>query len=195
MIVGITGGSGSGKSTIVKKLSEYGYFIIDADEIARYVVNPGKSALCEIEKCFGSEMILKDGTLNRKKLGQKVFADSSLLEILNGITHKYIYEEIKKRIEEHKGENIIIDAPVLTAGGLDKLCDVKICIDAQTQIRVNRIMKRDFLEKCDAENRISSQMSSEEYKGICDFCFDNSNEEDVLKIACAIKNIIDNKTV
>ncbi len=182
MIIGITGGSGSGKSTVVKYLADEGFFVIDADKVARDIVKAGEPANEQIKNHFGKEVFFDDGSLNRKKLGQIVFSDKNELEVLNSITHKYILDRIKNQIEQNKDKDIIIDAALLKKGGLDRLCDVSILITADKDIRIKRLVKRDSIDENAAKMRISSQQTDGEYKKECDFSFDNSKEGAAAKI-------------
>lgn len=193
MIIGMTGGSGSGKSSIASAMSDDGFFVIDADEVSRYVVLKGKPAYNEIKENFGENVFFKDGTLNRKKLGDIVFADSMRLNELNLITHKYIRKEIKERINNNKNKDIIIDAALLKKGGLTQLCDTIIGITAKKDVRISRIVKRDNISFTAAENRINSQESDEEYKSYCDRVFDNSGEKSIDELKEEIKLFIERK--
>ncbi len=179
MVIGITGGSGSGKSSVVSELEKDGFYVIDADEVARFVVRIDMPAYNEIREYFGKDVFFKNGELNRKKLGEIVFSDKEKLEKLNKITHKHIYKEIKKRIENNKDRNIVIDAALLKKGGLMEFCEVSVAIVADKDARIERIMNRDNLSYEAAKNRINSQVSDDTYKEYCDFVFDNSKGKDI----------------
>ena len=138
-ILGVTGGTGSGKSTVCEYLKEKGAKIIDADIVAREIVMKGKPALFEIEEAFGSDVLFSDGSLDRKKLGKIVFASSEKLNILNGITHKYIIEEIKNRVSESDENLVIIDAALLFETELFKLCHKTVAVTADKKEREKRI--------------------------------------------------------
>lgn len=165
-VIGLTGGIASGKSTVSGILREKGAYIIDADEISKALVEPGKPAYLEIVKHFGQEILNEDGSLRRKKLGRIVFADKEKLALLNKITHPKIIEEIKRRLEEavNRNENVVvIDAALLIELGLYKMVDEVwlVTIDEKTQLE--RLLKRDsFLEEKEAKDRIRAQMPQEE---------------------------------
>lgn len=173
IILGLTGGSGTGKSIAADYLKMQGAQIIDADLIARQIVAPGKPALSEIAKTF-EDIILPDGTLNRKKLGALVFSDKEALSRLNAITHTYIAEEINAQLQGSKSNLVVIDAPLLLEYDLDALCSECVCILADHSTRVNRIMMRDGLTLEQAENRICSQKEDDFYKKRCRFVIENN---------------------
>lgn len=179
MIVGITGGSGTGKSTACRFFRENGWFIIDADSVAREVCSKGTRCLGEIKAQFGAGIIDEDGNLKRKELGEIVFSDKSRLDKLNSITHKYIVEEIKNRAKNNDG-NIVIDAPLLLETGLDSLCDKTLCVLADEDIRIKRICKRDMISAETAKNRIASQREDGYYRERCDFSVTNNGTEEEL---------------
>lgn len=189
-ILGLTGGSGSGKSTVCEYLEKSGVYIIDTDKLARKVTEPKMPALSEIEQCFGSEVINRDFSLNRKKLAAIVFSDSDKLDMLNKITHKYITELIMDEIKKCGKDMICIDAPVLHAAGLENICDKTAAICADKQNRINRIMLRDNISAEDAKKRIDSQMTDSEYASVCDYVFYNNSEEDVETAARKILEIM-----
>lgn len=182
MVIGITGGSGSGKSMISRALSDKGFLVIDADVIAREIVKVGEPALEEIKKAFGEEVILSDGSLNRKKLGNIVFSSKEKLNILNSITHKYITERIKDIINKNPGKDIIIDGAVLKESGISEILDTCVFVFSPKDVRKERIVKRDNLTAEEAEKRINSQKSDEDYRKECDFEVSNSGKESVLSI-------------
>ncbi len=193
MIIGITGGSGSGKSRVSKVLYDKGFYIIDADLVARECVKKGKPSYNEIMKRFGEDVFLPCGELDRKKLGAIVFSDEKELEALNKITHKYIKKEIEKQIEENSDKDIVIDAAVLKQGGLWELCDIVVLVRAEKQVRIKRIMQRDTLSEENAKNRIESQPDDKEYMEYCDFVADNSGDFKPDEIADMILDFAESK--
>ena len=166
MIIGITGGSGSGKSTVSALFREHGWFVIDADEVAHAVMGKGSACLAEVCEAFGQDVLQKDGELDRKKLGAIVFADSKKRKRLNKITLHYIVQAIKEQLCGKK--NAVIDAPLLFESGLNLLCDETIFVSCPKQIRIKRIMERDGIGEAYAKARISSQKSDEELRALCD---------------------------
>ncbi len=173
-VVGVTGGSGSGKSTICKALTSYGYIVLDADKIAREIVIPGEPALAEIIDAFGSAICQRDGSLNRKSLANIVFNDENSLQKLNAITHKYITQKIQERINAQENAVFIIDAPLLYESGLDALCNVTIGVTANLEIRIERIINRDNLSDKEARMRLDAQDSIEQNLKRVDFLMDTS---------------------
>ncbi len=184
-VIGLTGGTGSGKSTVSKIVADMGMAVIDADIVAREIVQKGEKALEEICKTFGTDVLLEDGALNRKKLGSIVFADKDKLKLLNGITHKYIVNRIKQKIdmERQKGAYyIIIDAAILIESGLYIQCDEVWVVIAHKDQRLKRIMQRDSLLRKDALNRMNAQMPEEEMKEYASAVINNSKDLDHLRM-------------
>jgi len=193
-IIGLTGGTGSGKSTVAAMAKKYGAAVIDADIIARKIVEPGQEALREIVKFFGQDILLESGQLNRRKLGDIVFNDKEKLKELNRITHPHIINEIKKEIEiiKNNGEynSIIIDAAVLIDSGLSLLCDEIWVVTADKEIRLKRIMERDRLEENSAISRINSQMSDAELITYADVIINNNGN--LTEIEKFIQQLLEN---
>lgn len=185
-IIGLTGGSGAGKSTVATMLAEFGAEVIDADVIARHVVEPGKPALKEISDEWSG--VVSDDILNRAALAKIVFNDANQLHKLNTITHKYIIDEIKRQIKEFKGELFVIDAPLLFESGLSDLCDVTISVIAKRSERIKRIISRDKLTQTQAEERINAQKNDDFYITNADFVIYNNKSRKELEEE--IKNII-----
>lgn len=160
-IYGLTGGSGSGKSSAAKILKEKGFYVIDADIIARKILN-GK-VLNELRLAFGNSVINADGSLNRKNLAKIVFADDDKLSLLNSITHPEIARIIINEIETCGNNKVIIDAAaLLVCKPLMDICDKIIVVCADKEVRIARIMKRDGLTYEEAKSRIDSQMTDDE---------------------------------
>ena len=192
-IIGLTGGIGSGKTTVSEYLVKKGFSVIDADAVAREIVGPGMKATKAIESVFGVEMINSDGTLNRKRLGETVFSDKKKLSRLNQITHEEILKIINLRILEYKKKNtnlIFIDAPLLFETGLDSMADEIWVIDAPENLRIQRVEKRDFMEYKEIKSRISNQMEQNLKNAKATFVIDNSlgMEELRVKIDQLIQN-------
>lgn len=179
LVLGITGGSGSGKSQVCKLLASMGAHIIDADEIGHQVTARG-DVLREIEVAFGHEVIKEDGTLNRKALGEVVFSSKEALETLNVITHKKIYDEIELLLNEAGSDIVAIDAAVLKQTRLKDLCDFVVAVVAPINQRVQRIMQRDGLNEQRALDRINSQPTDAQYAHGVDFVIlNNGNVENL----------------
>ena len=181
MILGITGGTGTGKTSVSQFFKDHGFVVIDCDVVARNVCQKGTDCLGKIADTFGTDILDSDGNLKRKELGRIVFSDGEKLKILNKITHKYIVQSIKKTIEENADKNILIDAPLLIESGLDSICTNTLCVLADADTRLMRIMKRDSLSASDAKARISSQPDDEFYISHCDMVIYNNGQPDSLE--------------
>ena len=184
MIIGLTGGIGSGKSTVSDILKEQGIPVVDGDLIAREVVEPHRPAYEEIVRVFGAEVLQQDGTLNRKRIGEIVFSDPEKLSMLNSITHKEIYRVILERLEYLKetGTSLVfLDVALLFETGFDQLTDWVWVVDAPDAVRVERIQKRDGLKEEEILKRIQSQMSRELRNTKGNLVLDNSKSREELK--------------
>lgn len=181
MIIGITGGSGAGKSTVSKLFEERGVYVTDADIAAREIVKKGQPALQEIAETFGEGVINDDGTLARRALGDIVFSSPQSLKKLNEIMHPRIAEYIKSRINEHKGELALIDGAALIESGIDRMCDYMCVVIADKQTRIERICARDGLSHEQAQARIEAQQPDEFYTSRADFIICNNGGDDELE--------------
>lgn len=184
-IIGLCGGSGSGKSTISACLAEMGAEVFDADKIARSLTQEGSPVLDTICSVFGDRVFTKDGQLNRRALAEIVFSDPKELEKLNAITHPEITKQIQKGLE-HCKTTAVIDGAVLHQAGLDKLCDKTVFVTAPKEIRLERIMKRDGITMEEAENRINAQPTDSEYETITDVTVCNDGKKSIREIATYI---------
>lgn len=192
MVVGLTGQTGSGKTTVCDVFSSNGFSVINADMIARKVVEKGKPCLEDIRDFFGSEVISIDGTLDRKKLASKVFTDKSQLEILNSITYPYITSEILRTIKRFSGEGkklILLDAPTLFESRADDFCELIISVISRDDLRKSRIMERDGITEEEAVNRMNSQLEEEFFRNNSDFIIKNNS--DVLNLYYVAKEVSD----
>ncbi|MDR2166280.1 MAG: dephospho-CoA kinase [Clostridiales bacterium] len=174
VIIGLTGGSGAGKSEAAKIFATVGAEIIDADRIGHEVILKGASAAYdEVLAEFGTHILSLSGEIDRKSLGAIVFADADKLARLSEIVHKYIIERIFGIIAATESRLIIIDAAVLIQAGIHKICDKVLGIFAPLDARIARICARDGLERADALARIRSQMSDGELAQYVDARIDN----------------------
>ncbi len=174
-VIGLTGQSGAGKSEVSAMLEKNSIVCINCDRVSRDVTVKGAPALKAICEVFGDDILCPDGSLDRKKLGSIVFSDKEKLELLNKTIFPFIVDEIKKIIADFGGDGVIVlDAPTLFESGCDKLCDEKVAVVADREIRLGRIMARDSLSKVDAENRINSQLDEEFFKQNCDVIIQNN---------------------
>lgn len=178
-IVGLTGGTGSGKSSVAQLFAQRGIFVIDADQVSREVCQPGQPCLEEIVANFGTD-VLQDGHLNRKKLGSMVFGDEAKLKMLNSITHKYIRKEILRRMEKEDGP-VIVDAALLFESGFHRECTSVISVVADPAIRAQRIAARDDLTIEQAMQRIGAQHDNNYYTEKADFVIYNNGDMQELR--------------
>lgn len=161
-IIGLTGGIGSGKSTVGAMLAELGAVVIDTDQVAREVVAPGQAALTEIVNYFGDEVLLPDGTLDRKRLGKIVFADEQKRQVLNQITHPAIKHAVNQKLEQIAQERpnavVVIEAPLLVEAGMVDMVDEIWVATVEPEVQVERVMERDGLDYDAAWQRVQSQL-------------------------------------
>jgi dephospho-CoA kinase len=184
IVLGITGGIGSGKSTVSRILQEMGAVVIDADIISRAVVMPGEKALEELTEVFGVGILDGWGQLQRKKLADVVFNDNDKLQKLNGILHKYVAQRINDNVKEqqlNKTQIIVIDAPIPIKSGFLDLCHRVWTITADRDLRIKRIMERNGMTYDEAVSRIKSQLDEQEYIKIADTVIYNNYDYSHLK--------------
>jgi len=183
-IIGLTGGIGSGKSTVTDYLIARGFPVLDADKIAREIVLPGSEMLIQLVSVFGKAILMQDGSLDRKKLGAIVFSDAEKKKTLDGLMHTRILELIHDRILQYREESvnkvIFIDAPLLFETGLDKSASETWVIDVDEETRIKRIMERDGLKREDIAMRISNQMTRDEKNKRADVILDNTGDQETL---------------
>jgi dephospho-CoA kinase len=178
--VGLTGSIAVGKSFVLSVLAELGCHVIDADEIAREVVEPGTHGLKSICEAFGETVLNDDGSLNRAKLGAIVFADEAKRTKLNSLLHPLIIAAQDERIREFEqrdsGGIVIIDAALMIESGGYRRLDKLIVVHCRPEIQLQRLMSRDGLSHEAAEQRIKAQMPQEEKKKYADFLIDTSGD-------------------
>ncbi|KAF7799597.1 hypothetical protein EIP86_010835 [Pleurotus ostreatoroseus] len=184
-MLGLTGGIATGKSTVSAQLKSFGLPIIDADIIARQVVEPGTPALRKIVEHFGEDILLPDGYLNRPKLGSIVFNDESQRKKLNSIVHPAVWHAmfwavVSNWIRGHK--LCILDTPLLIEGGLWKWVGKVVVVYCSQEIQLQRLMKRDGTSAEDASSRLNSQMPIAEKLQYADLVVDNSGTLQDLQI-------------
>ncbi len=201
MVVGLTGQTGAGKTTVCKVFSENGFSVINADHISRLVMEKGQPCLAEICEFFGKDILLENGNLDRPKLAGLVFTDKKKLELLNSITYPYITAEILKMIRELSAEGkklILLDAPTLFESRADDFCELIISVISREEFRAERIMKRDNISRESAQYRMDSQLKEEFFRTHSDFIIKNNSDIDNLfavatEVTDKIKDYYNNK--
>ena len=183
MNIGLTGGIATGKSTVSALLINKGALLVDADVIAREVMLPGHPVLTAVADHFGQAVLLADGTLDRKKLGDIVFQDPSQRQALNDITHPAIRSEIRAQMEslerEYPNRLVVVDIPLLFESGLEHMFERVMVVYAPRAIQLERLMQRNQLNRDAATARIGSQMDIEEKKMKADIVIDNSGDAEL----------------
>ncbi|WP_295728454.1 dephospho-CoA kinase [uncultured Limosilactobacillus sp.] len=160
-IIGLTGGIASGKSTVSNYLRRLGYPVVDADQIARQVVEPGSIGLKRVIATFGTGFVTLDGKLDRHKLGQLVFNDHQQMQTLNDLLQPLIRQKIIKQLTKHRTAGaalVFLDAPLLFEQHYDPLCDLVLVVTVSHQVQLKRLMNRDQLTVTEAKSRINSQL-------------------------------------
>lgn len=174
MVIGLTGGIATGKTTVSNYLKELGYPVIDADVIARHVVEPGTKGLRMITDTFGAKVLTSDGQLDRQQLAQLVFTSSEQLQQLNRILQPIIRERIQELIGTSKDSVVVIDVPLLYEQHYEELCDVVMVVSVQPQQQLKRLMNRNHLTMDEAKNRVASQMPLSSKERLADVVIDNN---------------------
>lgn len=182
--VGLTGGIGSGKSTVAGMLARRGFAVVDADEIARGIMEPGSPVLDEVAREFGADLIDADGALNRRELAFRAFASDAATARLNAITHPAIRAESERRFAtaEAAGERTVIyDMPLLVDLGLDKGMDLTVVVDVDVEERVRRLVDTRGLDEDDARARIAQQVDDAARLAAADVVIENNGPLEALE--------------
>jgi len=202
--VGLTGSIAVGKSFVSGVLAELGCRVLDADETAREVVEPGSPGLREVVAKFGDSIIKSDGTLDRLALGALVFADADKRATLNSILHPYIIARQDERLREWEALDpvgiAIVDAALMIESGGYKRFDKLIVVHCRPDVQLERLMNRDKLTRDEAERRIASQMPQEEKKKFADYLIDTSDgfeaaRQSAIDVYAKLREALDRKPV
>ncbi|GAA1463126.1 dephospho-CoA kinase [Nocardiopsis exhalans] len=181
--VGLTGGIGSGKSAVSSALSSYGAVVIDADAIAREVVEPGTPGLAEVVAEFGEGVLTPEGRLDRPRLGEIVFADEARLAGLNAIVHPRVAERSGQLMEEALASDakvVVYDVPLLVENGLESLYDVVVVVDTPDEVRVERVSRDRGMPREQVRARIDAQADRRTRLASADLVVDNSGTREEL---------------
>ena len=181
MILGITGGTGCGKTTLLACIAERGGLVLDCDAIYYDLLRTDPALLEAIEERFPGSV--ENGVLQRKKLGNMVFSDEKALNDLNTITHGAVRAEVLRQLEK-KPALAAIDAIALFEGGLAELCDVTVAVTAPEEARIRRLMARDGIGRDYAKHRIDAQKSERWFREKCDYCLVNDGTQAQFRNAC-----------
>ncbi|MCZ8511918.1 dephospho-CoA kinase [Paenibacillus filicis] len=182
MNIGLTGGIACGKSTVSSMLVRRGALLVDADRIAREVVEPGTPVLAEVIARFGEDLLLPDGSLHRKKLGERIFGDPEARRALEQILHPPIRATMRSRMEAYEARYpdklVIVDVPLLYESKLEAMFSEVLVVYVPRGVQLARLMERDGLTAEEAEKRLASQIPIEEKKLRADVLIDNSGSLD-----------------
>ena len=181
MIIGITGGTGCGKTTLLNLIGEKGGLILDCDAIYHQLLKSDKAMLDSIERRFPG--VIENGQLNRKKLGAIVFADENALLDLNAITHAAVKAEVLRRLE-CRPSLAAIDAIGLFEGHLAEICHVTVAVTAPVESRVRRLMARDGISESYARARIAAQHDEDWFRARCGYVLENNGSMDAFATKC-----------
>lgn len=193
VIIGLTGPTGAGKSTIRELFGSYGIPGIDADAVYRDLIAPPSPCLEELTRIFGTSILLPDGTLDRKALGKKVFSNAQSLAMLNAVTHRHVMKEIRRRLATLKKEGtpaVVLDAPQLFEAGAQKDCDVIVAVLASPDSRLLRVSQRDGLSKEEILARMDAQLQEDFFRSHADYVLENNTSpKDLIP---AVESILQN---
>lgn len=178
MVIGLTGQTGAGKSTVSKVFVQNGFRLIDADAISRHVVARGSHCLADLQECFTDAILTPDGELDRKVMASIAFSDHRKLEMLNTIMYPYIVGEILRMIHRFSQQNhklILLDAPTLFESRADDFCDLIISVVAKPELRMQRIVERDHISEKAAQQRMEMQLTEEFFRLHSDTVLENNS--------------------
>ncbi|QVQ53069.1 dephospho-CoA kinase [Spiractinospora alimapuensis] len=173
--VGLTGGIGSGKSEVARRLAARGAVVVDADQVAREVVAPGTPGLRAVVERFGTEVLRPDGALDRERLGRLVFADADELAALNAIVHPRVAARTQELVAAAPDDAVVVyDVPLLVENDLGPDFDVVVVVDAPEDVRLARLVRDRGMDEAHAKERIAAQASRERRLAAADHVIDNS---------------------
>ncbi|WP_141996375.1 dephospho-CoA kinase [Amycolatopsis cihanbeyliensis] len=179
--VGLTGGIGAGKSTVAHRLAEHGAVLIDADALARQVVEPGTDGLAEVVEAFGAEVLAEDGSLDRQALAARAFADEESRRRLNGIVHPRVGARAAEMMERAAPDAVLVhDIPLLVENGLAAHYHLVIVVDAEEDVRVRRLAESRGMSEQDARARIAAQAEERQRRAAADVWLDNGGAPDIV---------------
>lgn len=184
LLIGLTGGIGSGKSTVAVMLRDQGIRVVDADQIAREVVEPGQPALAELVEVFGQDILNDDGSLNRRELANRAFATEEATNALNAITHPRIEQETQRQFDLAAAEKenfLVYDMPLLVERGLHEEMDMVIVVHTDIEERVRRLVEHRGLDEDDVRRRMSHQVDDVTRLASADVLIDNNGSVDHLR--------------
>ncbi|AOT58377.1 MULTISPECIES: dephospho-CoA kinase [Streptomyces] len=182
LTVGLTGGIGAGKSEVSRLLVSYGAVLVDADRIAREVVEPGTPGLAAVVEAFGPGVLTAEGRLDRPKLGAIVFGDAERLATLNGIVHPLVgARSAELQAAAEPGAVVVHDVPLLTENGLAPLYDVVVVVDASEETRLDRLVRLRGMTESEARARMAAQATAEQRRAIADYVVDNDGPLEALE--------------
>ena len=191
MIIGLTGSIASGKSTVAKMIQSYNLPIVDADQVARQVVEPGSPTLLKIAEVFGQDVISEDGTMDRAKVGSLIFHDESKRQQLNAIIHPAIREEMIRQRDEfisYGEKNVFMDIPLLFESKLEHFVEKIIVVSVTQDVQLERLMERNGFTEEEAKARIATQIPVKEKEALADaVIYNNGSLEDT---ALQLQNIL-----
>ncbi|MDY3127367.1 MAG: dephospho-CoA kinase [Corynebacterium sp.] len=176
-LIGLTGGIGSGKSTVARMLAAAGFPVVDADQLAREVVAPGQPALAELADAFGADILKADGSLDRGLLAQRAFVDEEHTAQLNAITHPRIRELTDWKFADYRAQGtpaVVYDMPLLVELGLDKTMDEVLVVEVDQETRVRRLVESRGVAESDARARIAAQSDDATRRQAATTVFDNN---------------------
>ncbi|NLP40289.1 dephospho-CoA kinase [Corynebacterium pollutisoli] len=183
-IIGLTGGIGSGKTSVADLLRSHGLPVIDADQLARDVVEPGQPALAELADAFGADILHADGTLNRGELAARAFASEDATQRLNDITHPRIMALRDELIDDARDDGepaVIYDMPLLVEKGQHEDMDLVVVVHVDVEKRIERLVNGRGLDEADVRRRIAAQATDEERLAVADVVIDNNGLREKLE--------------
>lgn len=191
MIIGLTGSIASGKSAVAKMIQSYGLPIVDADVVARQVVEPGSETLKKIAEIFGQEVIAEDGSMDRAKVGNIIFHDESMRKKLNDIIHPAIREEMIRQRDEfisYGEKNVFMDIPLLFESKLEHFVEKIIVVSVSEEVQLGRLMARNGFTEQEARTRIATQIPVKQKEALADYVINNNGTLE--QTALQLQNIL-----